>query len=454
MMKRLLVCHSWRTHLRAEIALAWVLACPVAAQSSDAPTTAGISFFESKVRPILAERCYRCHGPESGKGKAGLRVDSPDALMRGGDSGPAIVRGEPEKSLLILAVRHDGAVSMPPKSKLAQPEIDALAAWVKLGAPWPDYAGGPAPVSSPGDSRRWDDKVRAFWAFQTLKVPAPPAVTDATWPLSAIDRFVLARLDSAGLRPAPPANKRTLIRRASLDLWGIPPSPEEIDAFMRDSSDQAFERPDDELEARIASFELAFRLQSEAPEMQNIAGESPATTRLYGLDDPATAGFGTQCLLARRFSERGVRFVQCNIGGWDAHNHLKVDHGNLARAIDKPIAGLFADLKGRGLWDDTLVVWGGEFGRTPTCEGADGRDHNPHGYTMWLAGGGVKSGLTWGKTDDYGYFAVDDKVHVHDLHATILHLLGLDHKRLTFRYVGRDFRLTDGHGEPVKGILS
>jgi hypothetical protein len=212
--------------------------------------------------------------------------------------------------------------------------------------------------------------------------------------------------------------------------------------------------PDDELEARIASFELAFRLQAEAPEMQDISRETRATRRLYGLDDPATADFGTQCLLARRFSERGVRFVQCNLGGWDAHNNLKADHGRLARASDKPIAGLLADLKGRGLWDDTLVIWGGEFGRTPTCEGTDGRDHNPHGYSMWLAGGGVKAGLTWGKTDDYGYYAVEDKVHVHDLHATILHLLGLDHKRLTYRYAGRDFRLTDVHGEVVLGILS
>lgn len=212
--------------------------------------------------------------------------------------------------------------------------------------------------------------------------------------------------------------------------------------------------PDGELEARIASFELAFRLQTEAPEMQDLSRESPATRRLYGLDDPATADFGTQCLLARRFSERGVRFVQCNLSGWDAHNNLKADHARLAHSIDQPIAGLLTDLKQRGLWDETLVVWGGEFGRTPTCEGLDGRDHNPHGYTMWLAGGGIKSGLTWGKTDDYGYFAVEGKVHVHDLHATILHLLGLDHKRLTYRYAGRDFRLTDVHGELVDGILA
>ena len=211
---------------------------------------------------------------------------------------------------------------------------------------------------------------------------------------------------------------------------------------------------DSDLDARIASFELAFRLQAEAPEMQDLSGESQATHELYGLNDPTTTDFGTQCLMARRFSERGVRFVQCNLSGWDAHSKLKEDHSRLAHAIDKPIAGLLMDLKQRGLWDDTLVIWGGEFGRTPTCEGNDGRDHNPHGYTMWLAGGGVKSGMTWGKTDDYGYFAVEDRVHVHDLHATVLHLLGLDHNRLTYRYAGRDFRLTDVHGELVSGILS
>ena len=213
--------------------------------------------------------------------------------------------------------------------------------------------------------------------------------------------------------------------------------------------------PDGDLEARIASFELAFRMQSESPgdarRLEGIKGHAASCT---ASTTPATADFAMQCLLARRFSERGVRFVQCNVGGWDAHNNLKADHGRLAHSIDKPIAGLLTDLRQRGLWDETLVVWGGEFGRTPTCEGTDGRDHNPHGYTMWLAGGGVKAGLTYGKTDDYGYFAVEDKVHVHDLHATILHLLGLDHKRLTYRYAGRDFRLTDVHGELVEGILA
>jgi hypothetical protein len=257
-------------------------------------------------------------------------------------------------------------------------------------------------------------------------------------------------LGYAGLRP----------QEAKIPFIGDGKAPRELQRLELDlisemERKQAASRgPDGELEARIASFELAFRLQTEAPEMQDLSRESAATQRLYGLDNPATADFGTQCLLARRFSERGVRFVQCNLSGWDAHNNLKADHARLAHSIDRPVAGLLTDLKQRGLWDDTLVVWGGEFGRTPTCEGVDGRDHNPHGYTMWLAGGGVKRGLTWGKTDDYGYFAVENKVHVHDLHATILHLLGLDHKRLTYRYAGRDFRLTDVHGEVVEGILA
>src|SRR5262249_49150163 len=180
--------------------------------------------------------------------------------------------------------------------------------------------------------------------------------------------------------------------------------------------------------------------------------------RLYGLDDAVTANFGRQCLLARRFAERGVRFVQVthsdSMVQWDQHSDLKKGHEKNALEVDRPIAGLLHDLDSRGLLDDTLVLWGGEFGRTPTVEGSDGRDHNPEGFTMWLAGGGVKRGIRHGATDDYGYFALDNKVHVHDLHATILHLLGLDHERLTYRYAGRDFRLTDVHGRVVKEILA
>ncbi|MBI1916267.1 MAG: DUF1501 domain-containing protein [Planctomycetes bacterium] len=213
--------------------------------------------------------------------------------------------------------------------------------------------------------------------------------------------------------------------------------------------------PDQALEGRIASFELAFRMQRTAPELQDLSGETRQTLALYGLDDPRTKNFGRQCLMARRFAERGVRFVQVTHSyKWDQHGNLKKDHASNAFEVDRPIAGLLKDLKRRGLLSDTLVLWGGEFGRTPVAQGRDGRDHNPHGYTMWLAGGGVKAGHHHGRTDDYGYYAVEDKVHVHDLHATILHLLGLDHTKLTYRHAGRDFRLTDVHGNVVKEILA
>jgi hypothetical protein len=213
------------------------------------------------------------------------------------------------------------------------------------------------------------------------------------------------------------------------------------------------------LEARIASFELAFQMQRRAPEAFALEGESPATKRIYGLNAPETEKFGKQCLLARRLIERGVRFVQLydtatNHNSWDHHSGIKISLPRSCRGVDQPLAGLLQDLKARGLLDDTLVIWGGEFGRTPTAEGTDGREHHPFGFTMWLAGGGVRGGMVHGATDEYGWHAVENKVHVHDLHATILHLLGLDHERLTFRYGGRDYRLTDVHGRVVEQIIA
>jgi hypothetical protein len=230
----------------------------------------------------------------------------------------------------------------------------------------------------------------------------------------------------------------------------------EIDYSQKLNRQQlALTGPDRALEGRIESFELAFRMQAEAPELQDLGHESDATKKLYGLDNPITEDFGRQCLMARRFSEKGVRFVQVShTYKWDQHERLKRDHAQNAAEVDVPIAGLLRDLKSRGLLEDTLVLWGGEFGRTPTAQGSDGRDHNPEAFTMWMAGGGVKPGLSYGATDDYGYYSVENKVHFHDLHATILHLLGLDHLKLTYRYAGRDFRLTDVHGHVVKGILA
>jgi hypothetical protein len=217
---------------------------------------------------------------------------------------------------------------------------------------------------------------------------------------------------------------------------------------------------DSRLSARIESFELAYRMQSEAPEAFDLARETATTAKAYGLDQPATRVFGRQCLLARRLVERGVRFVQLyhTTGGfqpWDQHSDLKAGHERNALATDLPIAGLLRDLKQRGLLHDTLVIWGGEFGRTPAREGkADGRDHHPFGFTMWLAGGGTRGGSTYGATDEFGWDAVENRVHVHDLHATILHLLGLDHERLTYRFAGRDYRLTDVYGQVVDGVLA
>ncbi len=212
--------------------------------------------------------------------------------------------------------------------------------------------------------------------------------------------------------------------------------------------------PDSDLESRINSFELAFRLQTAAPQLQDISNETEATHKAYGLDNDKTRNFGRQCLMARRFAEAGVRFIQCTHSyKWDQHGNLKSGHGNNAMEVDQPIAALLKDLKSRGLLDDTLVLWGGEFGRTPVAQGDNGRDHNAQGYSMWMAGGGIKPGIRYGATDEYGYYAVKDKVHLHDLHATILHLLGLDHEKLTYRHGGRDFSLTDIHGEIVHDIL-
>jgi len=253
------------------------------------------------------------------------------------------------------------------------------------------------------------------------------------------------------------------IPHLSTTRYASPLQRSQLDFIQRLNSNHREERPgDSRLEARIESFELAFRMQTEAAETFDVNRETAATHALYGLDNPKTETFGRQCLMARRLIESGVRVVHVyhvkneyttSHNLWDQHNELKKDHTANALATDKPIAGLLMDLKSRGLLDDTLVVWGGEFGRTPTVELGNGRDHHPSGFSMWLAGGGIKGGHIHGATDDFGWYAVKDRVHVHDLHATILHQMGLDHERLTYHYGGRDYRLTDVHGRVVKEII-
>jgi len=218
----------------------------------------------------------------------------------------------------------------------------------------------------------------------------------------------------------------------------------------------------DALESAISNYELAAKMQVAVPELMDVSGESAATRALYGLDakNKHTRTYARQCLIARRLVERGVRFIELTIpmvfgyGRWDAHGNIKGNHGGNAVAVDQPIAGLITDLRRRGMLDDTLVIWSGEFGRTPFAQGSNGRDHNEHGFSLWLAGGGVRGGVTHGATDNWGYRATQDRLEMHDLHATVMHLLGIDHTRLTYRFGGRDIRLTDVYGDVIEDILA
>jgi hypothetical protein len=287
--------------------------------------------------------------------------------------------------------------------------------------------------------------------------------------------FVVLPDPGGGLKGGPPAwgsgflpatYQGTLMRPGKSPILNLRPQPQfsaaqqrgTLDLIRRLNAEHLKQRDfDDELAARVATYELAYRMQSAAPELVDLSGESAETRRLYGIGEPETDEFGTRCLLARRMIERGVRFVQLYSGdtlGWDAHKNVAENHGGLCRRTDKPVAGLLRDLKRRGLLEETLVVWGGEFGRMPMSEQGTGRDHNPWGYTVWLAGAGVRGGFAYGATDPVGLRAAENPVHVHDVHATILHLLGLDHKALTFFHNGRDERLTDVAGRVVQEVLS
>ena len=260
---------------------------------------------------------------------------------------------------------------------------------------------------------------------------------------------------------------RTPVKESRIGYLGDPSLPPELQRQhldliqARNRLDQEQSGEDRNIEGLIQSYELAFRMQMQAPQVFDVMKESKATLDLYGIGDKETDNFGRKCLMARRLAEAGVRYIQVTDNGWDHHSQISSLLRKSAKGIDKPLAGLLTDLKARGLLDDTLVIWTGEFGRTPYDqsaaggkEDAPGRDHNPYCWTMFLAGAGVKQGMILGETDEYGWKAVDGKVHVHDLHATILHLLGLNHEKLTYRYSGRDFRLTDVYGRVVKEVLS
>jgi hypothetical protein len=287
--------------------------------------------------------------------------------------------------------------------------------------------------------------------------------------------FVVLPDPGGGLKGGPPAwgsgylpatFQGTTVRPGASPILHLAPQPEvslerqrqTLDFIRQENERHLATRDFDEtLSARINAYELAYRMQAAAPEVVDLAGETAETLALYGIGEKPTDEFGTRCLLARRMIERGVRFVQLYSGdtnGWDAHNDVDKNHTEYCGKTDKPVAGLLTDLRQRGLLEDTLVVWGGEFGRMPMSEQGTGRDHNPWGYTVWLAGAGVKQGIAYGATDPLGLRAEENKVHIHDLHATILHLLGLDHEALTYFHNGRDERLTDVAGNVVTDILA
>ncbi len=269
----------------------------------------------------------------------------------------------------------------------------------------------------------------------------------------------------AGFLPA--IHQGTVLRNGATPILHLQP-PAEISGeqqrrmlkFMRGMNELSLNESDSELAARISSYELAYRMQQHAPEAVDLSKESNETKKLYGLDDPQTVEFGTRCLLARRLVERGVRFVQLYSGGgpvstqWDAHDNVKTNHEQMCRWTDKPVAALLKDLKGRGLLDSTLVIWGTEFGRTPVSENGKGRDHNPTAFSMWMAGGGVKGGQVIGQTDEIGFKTVGPRYHPRDIHATILHLMGLDQMKLTYLSNGRDERLTDFGGNVIEPLVS
>lgn len=273
--------------------------------------------------------------------------------------------------------------------------------------------------------------------------------------------FLPAMYQGTALGRAGGPAKDATIRNLSNASFSPTAQREQFELLRQINNEQLKQAPGDaELDAVVNSYELAWRMQMNAPEVLDLAQESEATQKLYGIGNAKTDNFGRQCLMARRLCEAGVRYVQVTYGdnsanpAWDQHSNMP-KHGDHAQAVDRPIAGLLTDLAERGLLEDTLVWWGGEFGRTPYAQGnGTGRDHNTSGFTIWLAGGGVKPGFAYGETDEFGHQAVVDKVHMHDLHATMLHLLGLDHERLTFRSSGREFRLTDVHGHVVSDLIS
>ena len=371
---------------------------------------------------------------------------SPFRFQRRGNSGlpvsdllPAMAEHADDmcviRSMHCDSIDHTGATLQTFTGMVSLPR-PGIGAWILYGL-------GNENENLPGYVVLGPDQQTGTATYSSRFLPARHQGTPVEWKLDKLKDPALALpnlKNRAGL-----SRER---QRDQLDLLN------QLNAWHRDGK-----KEQDLLESRAESFELAFRMQASAPDAFDVRRETAATRQAYGLDDPVTQRYGIRCLLARRLVERGVRFVQVQCGkgddlDWDQHGGLEMGHRKNAATTDRPVAALLTDLKERGLLEDTLVIWGGEFGRSPTSQGSDGREHHPHGYSLCLIGGGVRGGYAHGATDEFGWYSVEKKVHIHDFHATILHLLGIDHSRLTYRHIGRDFRLTDVHGNVVHEILA
>ena len=396
-----------------------VAGVPMAGQQDSSPAfpAQDLSFFETSVRPILRDNCLACHNAKLRTSE--LSLESRHTTLAGGNRGPAVKPGDPAASLLIEAVTQHGDLKMPPPGRLRDEQIATLRRWIELGVPWPESA----------QAQRTDRSTWNHWAAQPPQRHPLPAVENALWVNNAIDSFVLARLEKEGLRPSAEADRRVLPRRVCLDLTGLPPSPKQIEEFLADTAPGAYERLVDRL---LASPHYGERWGRHWLDVARYADSNG-----YNIDAPR------DIWLYRDWVIQAL------------NEDLPFDQF----VIDRPIAALIRDLKQRGLLDETLVVWGGEFGRTPMAQNYEdekkaGRNHHIDASTMWMAGGGIRPGQMVGETDELGFTQVDDRIGMHDIHATILHLLGLDHTKLTFKFQGRDFRLTDVGGKVIQELLA
>jgi hypothetical protein len=445
-----------------------------------APAADQLAFFEKKIRPVLVGKCVECHSGEKNKLKGGLALDSTAGLLKGGDSGPTVVPGQPAESLLIKAIQHaDPDLKMPPKKKLAHGIIADFETWVKMGAPAPKDA-DPKAAWTGVDI----EQGREFWAFQPVKKPAVPTVKNITWARTDVDRFLPAALETRGLNPVTDADKYTLLRRVYFDLIGLPPTPDEMAAFERDSSDTAFETVADKLLASERFGERWGRYWLDVARYTESSGKEvdlayPQAWRYrdyviaaFNADKPFDQFVGEQLagdLLPatdpRRQAELQIATAFLALGPKSHIERKKlpfeldVVDGRI-EVTTTAFLGLTVacarchDHKFDPIPQTDYYALASIFRSAPYAQGGDGRDHNYLGYTTSFAGGGAKAGFAHGSTDDFGLKSVTNPVHIHDWPATILHRLGLDHEKLTFRYAGGDMRLIEVKGNVVKDILA